>query len=280
MKTIAMGSSGARVALIGQGTWNMEHDDPDTAVLALRTGLDLGATHIDTAEMYGAGKVERLVGRAITGRRADVYLVTKVLPSNASRAKTIDACERSLERLGTDYIDLYLLHWPGSHQFAETLAGFEQLVAAGKIRAYGVSNFDKQELTEAVELAGPGKIACNQVLYHLAEREIEAEIAPLADGLGVSIVAYSPFAQGAFPRRGTAGRRALDDVAKKHSATAHQVALAFLARTGRVFVIPKAATPDHVRDNAKASELALDAADLESIDRAFPLRRRGFLPTG
>src|SRR5918911_2623910 len=158
------------VPAIGQGTWNMEHDDRREAIAALRRGLDLGLTHIDTAEMYGGGDVEEMVAEAIEGRRREVFLVSKVLPSNASRAGTIAACDRSLKRLRTEQLDCYLLHWPGRHPLEETLAGFEELKRAGKVRSYGVSNFDEKLLREAVRIAGPGRIACNQVLYHLEER--------------------------------------------------------------------------------------------------------------
>ncbi len=174
----AFGSTGTQVAVIGQGTWNMERDGRNAAVGALRRGLDLGMTHIDTAEMYGSGAVEEIVGEAIAGRRAEVFLVSKVMPHNASRQGTIKACERSLRRLRTDVLDCYLLHWPSSHPIADTIAAFEQLAAAGKIRSWGVSNFNEDEMDEAVRIAGPERVACNQVLYHFRERTIEHYVLP------------------------------------------------------------------------------------------------------
>ena len=186
------------VPVTGQGTWNMERDDARTAVEALRRGLDAGATHVDTAEMYGAGRVEELVGEAIRGRRDEVFLVSKVLPRNASRRGTVAACERSLARLRTDHVDCYLLHWPGSHPLEDTLEAFAELESAGKIRAFGVSNFDERELAEAVSIAGDGRIACNQVLYHLGQRRIEHAVVPFCETRGVSVVGYSPFGSGGF----------------------------------------------------------------------------------
>jgi len=225
------------VPVIGEGTWNMEGDARATAVTALHRALDLGLSHVDTAEMYGNGKVESIVGEAIAGRRDEVFLVSKVLPSNASYAGTLRACEASLRRLKTDRLDVYLLHWPGSHPLAETIRAFEELERAGKIRAWGVSNFDVPELDEALAIAGVGRIACNQVLHHLDERSIEHAVAPWCEAHGVAIVAYSPFGSGRFrDRDGTLAR-----IAKKHGATPRQVALAFLVRRPSMFAIPKAA---------------------------------------
>lgn len=275
-----MGGNGVKVTVFGQGSWRMEDDDRPACIAALREGLDLGLTHLDTAELYGRGLVESaVVGKAIEGRRDQVYLVSKVMPHNATAEGTIEACERSLERLGTDRLDLYLLHWPGEHPFAETLKGFEALKAAGKIRAYGVSNFDVPDLEEAVGLAGEGKIACNQVLYHLGERSIEHAVIPWCEAHGIAVVAYSPFGAGQFPSASTAGGRVLEEVADAHGATARQVALRFLVRRPSVFAIPKHASVEHAVDNAGASGLTLSAEELEKIDRAFPLQRNRGLQT-
>src|SRR4051794_36984749 len=192
MKYRAFGPTGREVSAIGQGTWNMEKDSRRAAVEALRRGLDLGMTHVDTAEMYGDGRVEEMVGEAIADRRGEVFLVSKVLPSKASRRGTVEACERSLARLGTDHLDCYLLHWPGRHPLADTTAAFEELRGAGKILSWGLSNFDEEELAAAVGIAGEGKIACNQVLYHLEERSIEHAVIPFCDEHGIAVVAYSP----------------------------------------------------------------------------------------
>ena len=259
--------------LLGQGTWNMEQNDRRAAIDALRAGLDLGMTHIDTAEMYGSGKVEELVGEAIAGRRAEVYLVSKVVPSHASRAGTLRACEQSLKRLHTDYLDCYLLHWPGREPLADTIAAFESLRAAGKIRAWGVSNFDERELSEALAIAGPGKITCNQVLYNLAQRDIEHAVLPWCEQHGVAVVGYTPFGRGPFPPAGAAGR-VLTDIARRHGATERQVALRFLTRAASMFAIPKAASSGHVQENAGAAELELDANDFAQLEQAFPKPRR------
>jgi diketogulonate reductase-like aldo/keto reductase len=207
------GPTGFDVPVIGQGTWKMEADDRAGVVAALRRGLDLGMSHIDTAELYGNGEAETRVGEAIAGRRDEVFLVSKVLPQNASRRGTLAACERSLERLGTDRLDGYLLHWPGSHPLEDTLAAFAELEAAGKILSFGVSNFDEDELKQAVAIAEPGKIACNQLLYHLEERTLEHRVLPLCEAEGIAIVAYSPFGSGAFPKPTSPGGRVLDEIA-------------------------------------------------------------------
>ena len=269
----------ASVSIVGQGTWNMERDDATDAVRALHRGLDLGMNHIDTAEMYGSGKVERLVAKAIEGRRDDVFLASKVMPGNASYRGTLKACEASLKRLATDYLDLYLLHWPGSHPLEETIRAFEELVESGKIRAYGVSNFDVPGLEAAVQLAGPNKIVCNQVLYHLGERTIERQVMPWCEEHGVAVVGYSPFGSGRFAFTGTKAR-ALGEVAGKHGATERQVALAFLTRRGSLFAIPKSSDPSHVEENRRASDIELSTEELERLDQAFPVgRRRSGVPT-
>jgi diketogulonate reductase-like aldo/keto reductase len=269
------GSTAREVAVIGQGTWNIEQAGAETAVGALRRGLDLGMTHIDTAEMYGSGAAEELVGAAIAGRRDEVFLVSKVLPHNASRKGTIAACERSLKRLKTDRLDCYLLHWRGSHPLEDTVAAFERLRADSKILSWGVSNFDVDDLDEVREIAGAGRLACNQVLYHLRERAIENAVIPWCEENGVAVVAYSPFGHaGGFPEPRSAGGRVLKEIAGRHNSTPRQVALRFLTRRASLFAIPKAANPEHAEENAGAGALNLSAAELARIDEAFPLDPR------
>ena len=260
------------VAVIGQGTWYIDDAHRPTAVAALRRGLDLGMTHLDTAEMYG--DAEAVVGEAVTGRRDEVFLVSKVVPSNASRAGTVAACERSLARLRTDRLDCYLLHWRGSHPLAETVAAFEELRRAGKILSWGVSNFDVDDLDELAAAAGSARPACNQVLSHLKERAIEHAVLPWCEANGVAVTAYSPFGQTDFPAPGSAGGRVLAGVAAAHGATPRQVALAFLTRARSVFAIPKASTPEHVAENAAAGDLRLAPDEVAAIEAAFPLGRR------
>jgi diketogulonate reductase-like aldo/keto reductase len=273
--THPFGPNGHGVPVLGQGTWNMERDDPAAAVDALRAGTDAGMTHIDTAEMYGGGRVEELVGEAIAGRRDELFLVSKVLPNNASFKGVLRACEASLRRLGTDRLDVYLVHWRSRHPLEGTIEAFEKLVNDGKIGAWGVSNFDVDDLEEALAIAGPGRIACNQVLYHLGERAIEHAVLPWCREHEVAVVAYSPFGSGHFPAPGTSGGRVLVEVAAAHGAAPHQVALRFLVREPGVFAIPKASRADHAVENAAAATLELTSAELERIGRAFP---RGRLP--
>jgi diketogulonate reductase-like aldo/keto reductase len=269
-----------QVPVIGQGTWQMERDDRAACVAALRRGIELGMTHIDTAELYGRGVVEGIVAEAIRGARERLYLVSKVLPENASRAGTVRACEQSLRRLGVDYLDCYLLHWGGPYPLAETIAGFEELRTRGLIRAWGVSNFDDQEVAEAVRIGGRGSCACNQVLYHLKERSIEHRVIPRCEELGVAVVAYSPFGSGDFPGPRDRGSRALAEVATARGATAHQIALAFLSRRASVFTIPKTCNRARVDDNAGAGDLVLTDAEVSVIDAAFPRgRARAGVPT-
>jgi diketogulonate reductase-like aldo/keto reductase len=268
MQYRAFANSTMQVPVIGQGTWYLE-SAPD-AVATLRHGLDLGLCHIDTAEMYGNGAAETIVGKAIAGRREEVFLVSKVLPGNASRSGTIAACERSLRHLDTDYLDVYLLHWPGSHPLEDTLAAFESLRDGGKIRAFGVSNFDLPDLEELAGLIAPQRIACNQVLYNPLERTVENEVLPWCRRHGIRVVAYSPFNHGPLPGPDTAEGRALEKVARRHGVTAHQVALAFVTRHEDVFAIPKAARRAHVSDNAAAASLRLQAEDLQLLDAALP----------
>ncbi len=265
------GNTRRRVAAIGQGTWNIEQSAADSAIAALRRGLDLGLTHIDTAEMYGSGASESLIAKAIAGRRDEVFLVSKVLPGNASKRGTLAACEQSLARLGTDRLDCYLLHWRGAHSLQETIAAFDALTRAGKILSWGVSNFDVPDLDEVAAIAGPGHPACNQVLYHLQERAIEHAVLPWCRAHGAAVVAYTPFGQSttAFDARTKQGR-VLAEIAKGHEATARQVALRFLLRHPEMFVIPKASDVGHVVENAATNALELSDAELARIDAAFP----------
>ena len=275
MRQQKFGQNGPQVSVVGQGTWYIDHGDRKTAVAALRRGIDLGMTHIDTAEMYG--DAELVVADAIAGQRDKIFLVSKVLPSNASRRGTITACERSLKRLKTERLDCYLLHWRGSFSLEDTVAAFDELIAAGKIASWGVSNFDTDDLNELLAVAGKGKIACNQVLYHLQERAIEHGVIPWCERNGVAVVAYSPFGHNDFPSpHGKAGE-ALQAIAEAHRATARQVALAFLTRLQAVFAIPKAADAEHAADNAAAGSLRLSGREIEALDIAFP---RGPKPRG
>jgi diketogulonate reductase-like aldo/keto reductase len=262
------GQDGPPVSVIGQGTWYIDRGDRKTAVAALRRGVDLGMTHIDTAEMYG--DAELVVAEAIAGRRDDIFLVSKVLPSNASRRGAIVACERSLKRLKTDRLDCYLLHWRGSYPLTDTVAAFEQLVSEGKIRSWGVSNFDVDDLDELLDVAGEGEIACNQVLYHLTERAIEHAVMPWCKQHGTAVVAYSPFGHNDFPSPRSKGGEVLQKIADAHGASPRQVALAFLAREPFVFAIPKASTSEHAADNAAAGELTLSSDEIAMLDKAFP----------
>jgi diketogulonate reductase-like aldo/keto reductase len=263
------------VAVIGQGTWYIETAERRSAIAALRRGLDLGMAHIDTAEMYGSGDAEEVIAEAILGRRDEVFLVSKVLPQHASLNGTVAACENSLARLRTDRLDCYLLHWRGSHPLEETIAGFEHLQDEGKIRSWGVSNFDVADLEEVVSIAGEGSFACNQVLYHLRERTIEHAVIPWCEQHGVAVVGYSPFGHSAsFPGAKTAAGRILNEIAAAHDATPRQVALRFLVRRPSLFTIPKASSPAHAAENAGAGDLKLTAREIELIDEAFPLDHR------
>jgi diketogulonate reductase-like aldo/keto reductase len=275
--TRAFGKGGPAVSRIGQGTWNIERAPRNEAVTALQRGLDLGLTHIDSAEMYGDGRAEEITGEAIARRRDEVFLVSKVLPHNASKGGTRKACEQSLRRLRTDRLDCYLLHWRGSYPLAETFAAFEELRAEGKILSWGVSNFDVADLDEALRIAGPGRIACNQVLYHLRERAIEHAVVPWCERNGVAVTAYSPFGQDDFPEAGSSQGKVLAEIATAYDASPRQVALAFLTRNPCVFAVPKAAKASHAQDNAGALKLELGDADIAKLDAAFP---RGPKPRG
>jgi len=269
VETRAFGRTGERLPVVGQGTWAMERDR-SSAVKALRRGIELGLTHIDTAEMYGSGVVEEIVGEAIAGQRDRVVLVSKVLPENASREGTVRACERSLRRLRVERLDGYLLHWPSRHPLEETLAAFRALRDGGKIGWFGVSNFDVADLERAITI--DREVACNQVLYHLGERAIEHAVIPWCERHGLAVVGYSPFGSGHFPKSPV-----LDEIARAHDATPRQVALAFLTRRPSLFAIPKAAQPAHVEECARLVELT--EAELARIDRAFPAGRAAELPT-
>jgi diketogulonate reductase-like aldo/keto reductase len=259
--------SGEQVPAFGQGTWHMGEDRRRAAdeTAALRFGIELGLTLIDTAEMYGNGRAEEIAAEAMGGERDRLFIVSKVLPYNASQKGVIEACERSLKRLKTDRIDLYLLHWRGSVPLAETLAGFARLQRDGKIRHHGVSNFDLNDMKEWVGLAGGESVAANQILYNLSRRGPEWELIPWCRERGIAIMAYSPLEQGRM-----LDNRILRDVAARHGATAAQVALAWLLRQDGMIVIPKATRLEHVRENRAAADLRLGEEDLAALDRAFP----------
>jgi diketogulonate reductase-like aldo/keto reductase len=275
MKSHPFGEGGPDVSVIGQGTWYLDRGDRKAAIAALQRGVELGMTHIDTAEMYG--DAELVIADAIAGKRDEVFLVSKVLPSNASRRGTITACERSLKRLKTDRLDCYLLHWRGSYPLSETVAAFDELKRAGKIKSWGVSNFDADDLDEILEASGEGQIACNQVLYHLKERAIEHAVIPWCKQHGVAVVAYSPFGHNDFPSPQSKAGEVLQKIAASHKATPRQVALAFLTRETAVFAIPKASTAEHADENAAAGDLTLGASEIAALDAAFP---RGAKPRG
>jgi diketogulonate reductase-like aldo/keto reductase len=258
---------GEAVPALGQGTWQVGENGSRRAgeIEALRAGLDLGLTLVDTAEMYGEGAAEELVAEAIRGRRDEAFLVSKVYPHDAGRRGVAEACERSLRRLGTDRIDLYLLHWRGGVPLAETVAGFEDLVRAGKIRRWGVSNFDTDDMRELFAVPGGEARATNQVLYNVTRRGPAFDLIPWMAERAMPLMAYSPVEQGRLPRGG-----ALDAIARKHGVGPFQVALAWLLRQPGVIAIPKAGRAEHVRDNHRALALDLDAEDLARIDAAFP----------
>ena len=262
------GATGLNVSVIGQGTWRIDAAAREAAVGALRAGIDAGMTHIDTAEMYGDG--EAIVGEAIRGLREEIFLVSKIVPGNATRRGVARACEQSLRRLGTDRLDAYLLHWPGSHPLEETIAGFEDLRQAGKILSWGLSNFDVDDLDRALRIAGPYRIACNQVLYHLGERAIEHAVLPWCAKNGVALVGYSPFGSGDFPNPASAGGRVLAGIAEAHGTTPYAVALAFLTRNENTFTIPKTGRAARAVENAGAASLHLNAAEMAKIEAQFP----------
>jgi len=275
MRTLSL-PSGTTIPVLGQGTWGLGEDrvKRKAEMAALRLGLDLGMTLIDTAEMYGDGDAEELIGEAIAGRRTDVFLVSKVYPHNATRFHAIAACERSLKRLKTDYLDLYLLHWRGSAPLAEALAAFQSLKRAGKIRSFGVSNFDQGDMEEAISLEGGDEIATDQVLYNLKRRGIEWDLLPWCRERDIPIMAYSPIEHSPSEQVGMLQNARLKSVASRHGATTIQVALAWLLRQEGIVAIPKASTEEHVRENHTALDLTLTSEDEAELDRAFPPPRR------
>ncbi|GGK38615.1 aldo/keto reductase [Salinarimonas ramus] len=257
---------GTPVPVLGQGTWRMGEDKRarEAEIRALRLGLDLGMTLVDTAEMYGSGGAEEVVGEAIAGRREEVFLVSKLYPHNATREGVKAACARSLARLGVERLDLYLLHWRGRVPLAETLAGFRDLVEDGRIARFGVSNFDTDDMEELWALPGGEACATNQVLYNVEERGPEYDLMPALRERGVPMMAYSPVGQGSLPERKLAA------IAKKHGVSPHRVALAFVLSRPGTIAIPKAVREEHLRDNRAALDLVLDDEDRAALDRAFP----------
>ncbi len=263
--------TGEAIPVLGQGTWHMGEDRARRAeeIKALRTGIDLGMTLIDTAEMYGDGATEELVGEAIAGRRDEVFLVSKVLPENATRYGTIEACARSLRRLRTRHLDLYLLHWRGTVPLSETIEAFEALIEAGRIRRWGVSNFDVDDMEELVALPGGKAVATNQVLYNLTRRGIEYDLMPWSRKRNIPLMAYSPVEQGRLLRHPV-----LKKIAESLDATPAQVALAWVLQHPGICAIPKAGTARHVIENHDALQVRLTPRDLAALDAAFPPPRR------
>jgi diketogulonate reductase-like aldo/keto reductase len=270
MRTITL-KSGDKVPVLGLGTWRMGERKGERAaeVAAIKLGLELGIRLVDTAEMYGDGGAEEMLSEALAGRRDDIFLVSKVYPHNASRKGTIAACERSLKRLKTDRLDLYLLHWRGSVPLAETVEAFEALRKDGKIRQWGVSNFDADDMDELAGVKDGGNCASNQVLYHLGSRGVEWQLLEQCHKGKVMVMAYSPLGQGPILRKPE-----LKKVADKHGVEPAAVALAWVLRQPGVITIPKAVRPEHVRANMQALEVKLDADDLKALDAAFPPPKR------
>ena len=260
-----------RVPVVGLGTWQMEANDRESAILAIRRAIDRGLVHIDTAEIYARGLVEELVGEAIAGYRGDVFLASKIHPDHATYAGTLLSCEKSLRRLRTDRLDLYLLHWRGTQPLEESVRALEELKKEGKIIAWGLSNFDVADIENAVEIAGEGVIACNQVLYNLSERDAEHVILPVCERHGMAFVGYSPLGSGQFPSPGSWRGDVLAGIASAHGVSARAVALAFLTRRLSSFAIPKSARADHVDELAAAGELVLTPNEIQTIEAAFPL---------
>jgi diketogulonate reductase-like aldo/keto reductase len=259
--------NGTALPALGMGTWYLGErpDQDDIQLSALRTGIEIGLTLIDTAEMYGDGAAEELVGRAIAGRRDSVYLVSKVLPSNATRRGTVEACRRSLQRLGTDHLDMYLLHWRGRVPLAETVAAFEELVQDGSIGCWGVSNLDAPDLDELLAVPGGNRVQTNQVLYNLARRGPEYDLVPMCHQLGIPLMAYSPVDHGRLLEH-----PAVLDMARDKGVTAAQLAIAWVLRLPDVFAVAKASTRAHVIENRAATEISFSQAELDLLDRLFP----------
>src|SRR5262249_17310622 len=265
METREFGSTGVKVPVIGQGTWQMRRDGLD----ALKIGIKLGMTHIDTAEMYTGA--EEVIAEAIRGNREKIFLVSKVLPSNASYKGILQACDGSLKRLHTDYLDVYLVHWwSSSHPIEETMRAMEELVAAGKIRYIGVSNFEVKQLKQAQKALTRNKIVCNQVMYHLRSRALEAKVLPYCESQNIAVVGYSPFGKGNFPSPTSKEGKTLQTIAERDGKTPRQVALNFLTRRPSLFTIPKAANTEHVRENSGGAGWKLTEGDLNRIDSVFP----------
>lgn len=271
------GWTGVEVPIIGQGTWMIDGDTEkeSRAIQTLRLGLELGMNHIDTAEMYGNGHVEELVGEAIAGRRDEIFLVSKVLPSNASYEGTMKACKRSLKRLKTDWLDLYLLHWRGSYPLSETMRAMEKLVAEGLVKYIGVSNFDVEDLKEAEQVLQTEQIACNQVLYNLRDRGIERRLLPYCSKKRIAIVGYAPFGHGNFPSPSSREGKLLIEIGRRHNRTPKQVALNYLTRHPSTFTIPKTTRSERVRENSGGVGWQLTEDEVNEIDRAFPLPLSG-----
>ena len=277
MKHIVKLKNGAEVPALGLGTWYLGDDADRRAreIAALRTGIEKGMTLIDTAEMYGGGRSERLVGEAIKGtERARLFIVSKVLPDNAGRRGIFRSCEESLQRLGTDYLDLYLLHWRGSVPLAETVECMEKLERDGLIRGWGVSNFDTDDMEELRRVKGGDGCLVNQVLYHAASRGIEYSLLPQMREHGVALMAYCPLAQGGSLRRGLFRSRALNDIAARRGATVAQILLAWAIRDGNTVAMPRSSSPEHTAENAGADTIELTADELAAIDREFAPPRR------
>ncbi len=269
------GPGGVAVPVIGQGTWDIPESGHRRAeaIRALRYGIELGMTHIDTAEMYGAGAAEEIVGEAVERvPRESLFITSKVLPENATYKGTIAACERTLRRLRTSYVDLYLLHWPGSHPIAETMRGLEELAGKGMARHIGVSNFDVDELREAQAQLHTAKIAANEIYYSPVERGPEARLIPYCRSQRIAVIGYTPFGRGRVLRKGSRGEAVLRSIAEKHGKTPRQVVLNFLTRDADLFAIPKASNVAHVEENAGAAGWKLDGEDLARIDAEFPVR--------
>jgi diketogulonate reductase-like aldo/keto reductase len=267
--------SGREIPILGQGTWRMGEESAKrpAEIAALRLGLELGMTLIDTAEMYGEGAAEELVGEAIAGRRPEVFLVSKVYPHNATRSGAVAACQRSLKRLGTDYLDVYLLHWRGQVALAETLEAFQSLKKAGAIRDYGVSNFDVDDMEEALALPGGSDIVTNQVLYNLKHRGIEQDLFPWCRDRGLPSMAYSPIGHSSREQKKIFEHPVLKSMAARKHVTPAQIALAWVLKQ-KVVAIPKASNPGHVRENRAAMDLELSEEELHELDRAFPPPRK------
>jgi len=267
------GWSDDKVPVIGQGTWMIDGDSIKElrAIETLRLGLEQGMSHIDTAEMYGNGHVEELVGEAIEGRRDKIFLVSKVLPYNASYEGTLKACKMTLKRLKTEWLDLYLLHWPGSYPIRETMRAMEKLVSDGLVKYIGVSNFDVKDIVEAEQVLQNERIVCNQVLYNLLDRVIERQLLPYCNNKGIAVVGYSPFGHGNFPSTETVEGKLLTKIGQKYNRTPKQVALNFLTRHPSTFTIPKTTIPERMKENSGGVGWSLKEDDINAIDRAFPL---------